>query len=540
MIILNSSPPDRSLESMGITNIPKGLPDDNHLYIPIDLDPHQFHDITCNTEDDSSPASSAKAEMPAQAQKLDWVDGLRGFAAWQVCNLHFLQPVVSGSGAHHAIQEILAGHNSVMLFFILSGRVLLSGFLKRRDPAIISSSAFRRPLRLGLPIYATLALHALLVWLGAYEINRPAREILRERGLHNWFNVPEARDVDHPALHGFGAFLWAVPRMVRSVGKGRVEVMFLYNELIPYPNRVHWTLPIELTQSYVLFALAIFATYISSRRWIMYFIVMFITWYTTGWTTPFAAGLTLADAAHAGQLAKLQTSRAWRLILHPLFLFTTALLWFLTSMRNTDAWLKNLSQTLLHKWVPDPDWNQQGAIGSGDFSTIPFWKFDNVVFAHALTLILAIELTPALQRVFAARIMRFLGNISYMLYLVHPLVHAVVPSLVVRFAPSALPNWAIVMLAYVVDMGVVVIAAWALYRGVDAPAVRAAQGAFDVVFKEPVAVSGRRAGRLVRGVVMWIVRRGAAGLRGLMAGRAMWRVGLREHRSARGGAEAVA
>ncbi|RKO92135.1 acyltransferase family-domain-containing protein [Blyttiomyces helicus] len=439
----------------------------------VDVDLHKDH-----------PSAKPSA---AHAQKLDWVDGLRGFACWQVANSHCLGQLLNGVEWHVSTliqpfpnspatlsptQEVLAGHNSVMLFFILSGRVLLNGFLKRRDPSYVASGAFRRPLRLGLPIYAGLLLHIFFTRIGVYHINTFASDKLQAYGVSNWFKYPEDMDIHHPAMQSVGGFLWSVPRM------------FLYHQLVPYPNRVQWTLPYEMEQSYYLFALVIFASFIGSRRWIFYFLATFMSWWMTTWSYPFFVGLIIADAAVSGHLTSIRSSRAWR-YLHPFLLTFTASLWILSSMPEVNTELKRLENTLLHSWLPDPDWNAGGNIGFYDSSQLPFWKPDNVIFIHALTVILSIETTPVLQAVFSTRPMLFLGKISYMLYLFHPLFHATVPSLVMYLTIDYLPYSVAIVLAYLVNMAVIIPFSWLMYELFDMPSVRAAKWIVDKLFKDP-------------------------------------------------------
>lgn len=139
------------------------------------------------TSPGSTPSSS----------KLLYLEGLRGLAAWAVANAHLgISYLVGESWLMNKVQTIsIFWGLSVAIFFVLSGRVLVVSFLKRRDLSMISSAAVKRPFRLGLPLMATFLLQIILYHIG-------------------WGNY--AQEKDHPDYHSVFNFLWAIPRYVST------------------------------------------------------------------------------------------------------------------------------------------------------------------------------------------------------------------------------------------------------------------------------------------------------------------------------------
>jgi peptidoglycan/LPS O-acetylase OafA/YrhL len=113
------------------------------------------------------------AEVGSDVRRIGWLDGLRGFAAMQVVMLHYACVFLPALGfanprfIHFAWERPLIGTpltflfdgtTAVHLFFIMSGVVLTCAFSGR--PFAILAVAGRRLTRLGLPMAAALMLAA--------------------------------------------------------------------------------------------------------------------------------------------------------------------------------------------------------------------------------------------------------------------------------------------------------------------------------------------------------------------------------------------
>lgn len=98
--------------------------------------------------------------IPIQ-RKLDYLEGIRGIAAFLVVLRHFL-PLLETDGAgtkmELAVRLFQPFHlnENVHIFFILSGRVLTASILKNKKFSQLTSSILRRPLRLLFPCIGVL------------------------------------------------------------------------------------------------------------------------------------------------------------------------------------------------------------------------------------------------------------------------------------------------------------------------------------------------------------------------------------------------
>jgi peptidoglycan/LPS O-acetylase OafA/YrhL len=118
------------------------------------------------------------AQAPPQTEvRLAWLDGLRGIAAVQVVLLHYASALLPGLGlldpalvrypwervvADTPLFAVLNGHLALCLFFLLSGAALTYAFGRR--PFAWGRSAAARIVRLGVPMAAATVLGALLLW----------------------------------------------------------------------------------------------------------------------------------------------------------------------------------------------------------------------------------------------------------------------------------------------------------------------------------------------------------------------------------------
>jgi peptidoglycan/LPS O-acetylase OafA/YrhL len=115
------------------------------------------------------------AQSATSTARIGWLDGLRGFAAMQVVFLHYVLAFLPGLGlrkpalVHYAWERVIMntplyslfdGHFAVCIFFVLSGVALTQSFGKR--PFDLIGSTMRRIVRLGLPMAAAVLFGAAL------------------------------------------------------------------------------------------------------------------------------------------------------------------------------------------------------------------------------------------------------------------------------------------------------------------------------------------------------------------------------------------
>lgn len=181
----------------------------------------------------------------------DFLDGMRGYAAFIVYCCHFFMPThpqanrgFNGYNSNEdywltqlpIIRLIYSGHVSVFLFFVISGFSISLKPLKLARSGSYSafldtmvSATFRRPCRLYLPCLVTLAITFLVACCGAFDfsyaltknwpfLSKPLRIPIAHHSLSKQFSDwvgqvwtwsdPLARRTRHPP---YGVQLWTIP-----------------------------------------------------------------------------------------------------------------------------------------------------------------------------------------------------------------------------------------------------------------------------------------------------------------------------------------
>jgi peptidoglycan/LPS O-acetylase OafA/YrhL len=123
-------------------------------------------------------------------QKLHYLDGIRGWAAFSVAIFHLFDKIYKDLNFRLPTRNHLEtflfrfiiwnGRLSVTIFFVLSGRVIALSYLNTKNPKNLVSSMIRRPFRLFIPVLASYLLHYLfqvLDWKDPNILN--AREFVK-------------------------------------------------------------------------------------------------------------------------------------------------------------------------------------------------------------------------------------------------------------------------------------------------------------------------------------------------------------------------
>ncbi|KAK1657387.1 acyltransferase 3, partial [Colletotrichum godetiae] len=372
-----------------------------------------------------------------------YLDGLRGVAAFVVYIFHFsylwYPDLRWGYGLGHdmfwqmpIIRSLHSGRASVTVFFVISGFVLTLKTLTmihkgKMDQAFsaLAGSAFRRPFRLYLPIFASTFIIALLVYGGEYTrdpsgASVPPRGPTLDQQLHHWF--------------------WSTVDLMNPF---RVIVNRENMKGSEYDGHL-WTIPVEFKGSLlVFFLLLIFAR---AKRWIhMVGVTGVAIWLVRigDWDQAlFCAGLLLAELSiilpnaapkiaeipedelpsHKLRVVKRVGSKSFHIIRHvgtmALFFLGLHLFSYPEYYGASTPGFITISQ-----WVPD----YYKAMGD---RTQLFWNsIGAIIFIFAMMYSPAAEAQtaePLLQRPFTTSFAQYLGQISYSLYLWHGAINHMV------------------------------------------------------------------------------------------------------------------
>ncbi|KAJ3034548.1 hypothetical protein HDV00_004961 [Rhizophlyctis rosea] len=404
------------------------------------------------------------------ANKLMYLEGLRGLAAWWVVNEHFsnLLHFLSSSAMRRGLRFFfMPDAIPVPIFYVLSGRVLVNGFIARREPRMLASAAFRRPFRLGLPLYFGLAMHMLFFYANWYSVADQTNKLIGG----GWFTNPHSNGVPYE-MRSLVGFLWSVPKLL------------FYNTLMAHPIGVQWTIPYEFIQSYYVYLLAFVASYQPRRKYLLFGMTTIWSWIMLSWSCAFFSGVIIAELAHDGYLKHLtHMRRAWILRAALLVWISYAMIWNETPDGTpsekaflVDKWLEGI---WMKGWLPNPD---NGSLDSHMGGTRAFWQYKPRGGAVSTAMVLLVEITPFLQNLLANRSFQFLGKISFMMYILHPVLEYSVGSFVLGAVYGRVAGWIAALITYLVTMAVIFGISLVGYNLVDKPSVTAGKWLHDVCF----------------------------------------------------------
>jgi peptidoglycan/LPS O-acetylase OafA/YrhL len=325
-------------------------------------------------------AGSARA---APASRLAVLDGIRGWASLAVLLFHMLPETNRGvlpELDHTLVYALFDGPLAVYVFFILSGEALSASYLRTRDTKIIRSLAARRYFRLTLPILmACLLVYAAMVT--GVAVQGKAASVLRSDWLGGFLN--------------FDASLWGVVRYaLRDV----------YFDLPPGSHYIPllWTMPVELLGSCVVFGMLLLVDRMPRRkRFGVYAAFLLALLAFDRVLIGFVIGVLLTEIRLAGTMDRL---RAWprRRI---------ATIAFAVVVAMTVSWLRARS----HGDITVRYYLREYLGHTRDAP--PAYANPVLMYANALALLYIVMASRRLESFFCCGLSRFLGHISFPLYL---------------------------------------------------------------------------------------------------------------------------
>jgi peptidoglycan/LPS O-acetylase OafA/YrhL len=293
------------------------------------------------------------------------------YSNWEMPAANAIPSPLTWRAIHSPLHLLFCGDEAVLLFFVLSGYVLSLQFLADRPRPPTVKYLVKRFVRLYLPYAAAVALACVLMTFG--------------------------RRFEKPALSDFFFFSWSAPV---SLALLRDKALLIGAEEHNHLNLVTWTLVYEMRISLVLPALAWFV-----RR------------VRTGWV------LVIALAVWGGAVVAMrvtQTSVYGGSLLAtasvaPLFVIGAVLA---KERQGLHAAFERGGRALppialaLALWLFIFKWMPNGDRLADDWQTFP-----STIGAAAL-IVCALEV-GSLARVFTSDPLRWLGKVSYSLYLIH-------------------------------------------------------------------------------------------------------------------------
>ena len=400
----------------------------------------------------SANSTIAKA-VTARPGKLFYLDGLRGVAALMVVFWHFsatFMPFLNARSlfpktglVHFAVNYGLAvfysGNFAVCIFFVLSGYVLTQGFFKTGIGAELGRKAIGRYVRLAPPIFVGSLICAVLIYFDLYS-NSMVHQIV-----------------------GSGDADYKLNRSILALNPSGFlnEVLFrdfLVNDDAHLFNPAFWTMEIEFRGSMLVFMVAVLVYRIAGAlalapvRWGVFketFLFLTIN----------LLGLLLVLTTHVRGLY------FWNMLIGVAFAA-----WGPVRALPRLVWIPFLGLALF----------LGGDNGGSAYTHLnPVLNLicpgNGVQVAHVIgaSLLLFVILgNDALQALFSKAVCRFLGRVSFPLYIIHgPIIYALACGLFLKLY-GQVPFALLVVGLFVLTVSSALVAADLLSRLVDEPAVK--------------------------------------------------------------------
>ncbi len=264
---------------------------------------------------------------------------------------------------------ITNGHFAVNIFFVLSGFVLSKKYFLTNNFNTLVSAAQRRYLRLYIPVAFTLILSFAIMH------------------LHIFYNIPASKISKSFWLDGMWSFTDSLKNLIGCL---TYRTMFLNDSMF---DTSMWTISIELFGSAFIFALLALTHNTKSRIIIMILLLLFFYFTEDQYYSDFIFGISLNYVGRSG-------------------------IWLNKYLSNFTAFILLIIGLILGAFPSN------NVITHTFISNFPGSKFVGGWYHNigAYFLVLSFVIAPFLQRLIDLRFFRFLGYISFSLYLLHPLI----------------------------------------------------------------------------------------------------------------------
>lgn len=314
-----------------------------------------------------------------RSTKIDYLNGLKGIACLIVACNHFAGAFLSDSQSDwksFPFAILFNGTFMISVFFLLSSFFVAFSFLKKGSSEKLGQSLFLRSMRLVFPIFFV----SLFIWvfmnLGFYSVYEPTKELLhttrKDADAMNYYTVYPIWDVLINSIKviwvsstKFTFVLWMIEWLYKGCFIGAVMALIF--------NRLK-TIPAFIT---IFAADLVLKYYVGSRYRI------------------FAWGVFLA------------------------YLFLRKQEWF----HSKAAKVLSIPALVVAFWFgnyyPNVEMN-------GIYAPLRFFTSEDLFLCAAVLLVLSIFSLQSLQILLSTRTMRFLGDISFAIYLVHDPIEIIV------------------------------------------------------------------------------------------------------------------
>nr|KAJ3421076.1 hypothetical protein HK105_004562 [Polyrhizophydium stewartii] len=249
---------------------------------------------------------------------------------------------------------------------------------------------------------------------------------------------------------------WDNVKDVQGVWDSLKGIMwFLFDDgPIPRISGVVWTLSNEYIFSNLLYVFTLVLIVLGDNHKARYLVLIGgFFWFqvTHSWMTHFIAGLFLADLAQHGFIKRYQSWRFSPIVTATIF-FGSMVLSFRTGNHGVDG---------------------------------PYWKENFVIFLFSFATMFALETSTWMQYVFSLPPFKFLGHVSFTLYLLHPYLLDYFAYNTTKMAEAGWSGDQLLRLSVAVNTLLMLLASWLLTPIVDHPGIYVGRWVERVIVMEP-------------------------------------------------------
>ena len=381
-------------------------------------------------------------------RKIQYLDGLRGLAAFVVVFHHFILAFYPAlflgtkeaqthlAGGEEAFMSgsvfniLYSGNFAVCIFFVLSGFVLSYKFFQQKDSKIIKEGAVKRYMRLAIPVaFSVLCAFVLMTFSLFY--NQQASQISGSNWLGEfWRFKPNFSDALNQAF--IGTFFSNV---------------FAYNETL-------WTIAFEFVGAFIVFA---FLALLGKKKYRFLGYIFLIAFSFQTYYLAFVLGMLLSDImAHKNSIIKRFDKNK---IIRTLMLLSGLFLGAYPSGRGVEGTIYAFMEKA--------------------------YLVNSAVLYHILGafLIMIVLLdSRKMQKIFSSRYLLFLGEISFAMYLLHFIVLGSFSSFLFLKLVSFMPYAGAFLVSFIVSVIFIFSVSYLVYVYVDKKAVHLSKIVYLKIF----------------------------------------------------------
>ncbi|CAO1624962.1 unnamed protein product [Sympodiomycopsis kandeliae] len=360
-----------------------------------------------------------------ESQKVAYLQGLRGLLAIEVLLFTFfrlLMPAVASdtdldgtypaafssdapawqNGLRRGLSPLLWDSTLPSAFFvILSARVVSLTFLERRNSISIAGATFRRPVRLVLPVLAALAFTSIVSVAGGFKYAAQFAELTQN-------TMAQPPQIWKSTIE----FVNSAVSLFFNTQPSKTDRAVAF---LP-PADTAWVIPVIFQQSFTAYVFSILLPYatLSSKLWgFAGFII--VTYWLGSWAWYTLTGLQIAEftTCYLGSLPALgipldrfgkRHLPTWSM--PSVFLLLGVVLKYVMASEPS----RRNDEYVFHARRSD------GSLNRGlNPAVTPYPRIDDYLLVTGAMVLL--ELSPVAQRNFSNTVLRFLGRISFVLYL---------------------------------------------------------------------------------------------------------------------------